>query len=144
MPEYKLAVIQSESKLQKLVFVDFVDNLYEDEKALITGQFQYYIPWRVVWNENLLSTACRIVFGASMTAAGGCSLNSLLAKGVNSMNKLVEIVIRWMTHICALHTDIHKMYNAVLLLNVFWRYQIYFWLITSMWNGRHIEGSSRH
>ena len=41
------------------------------------------------------------------------------------MNKLVEIVIRWITYICAFH--INKMYNAILLLDVFWRYQMYFW-----------------
>ena len=108
-PEDKLAVIQSENKLQRIGFVDFVDNLNETEKALITGKFQYYIPWHVVWKENSIRTACRIVFDASMTVPGGCSLNSLLAKGVNSMNKLVEIVIRWMTYICAFHTDINKM-----------------------------------
>ena len=69
-PEDKLAVIQSETKLQKFEFVDFVDNLNETEKALITGKFRYYIPWRVVWKENSISTTCKIVFDASMTVPG--------------------------------------------------------------------------
>ena len=108
-PEDKLAVIHSENKSQKLGFVDFIDNLNESEKALTTGKFQYYIPWRVVWKENSISNVCRIGFDAAMTVRGPCSLNSLLTKGVNSMNKLVEIVIRWMAYICAFHTGINKM-----------------------------------
>ena len=33
------------------------------------------------------------VFNASQTP-GGCSLNEILAKGINSMNNLVQILIR--------------------------------------------------
>ena len=43
------------------------------------------------------------------------------------MNKLVEILIRWTPHSCAFHTDIEKMYNAVLLQPSHWHYQMYLW-----------------
>ena len=126
-PDDKKAVIESENKLQQLGFVEYFDNLTDDDKALFNGQLQNYIPWRVVWNENSLSTYCRMVFDASHSAPGGCSLNSLLAKGVNTMNKLIEILIRWTTRNVGFHTDIQKMYNAVYLKKEHWRYQMYLW-----------------
>ena len=56
---------------------------------------------------------------------GRRSLNSLLAKGTNSMNKLLEIVIRWSIH--KVHTDIQKMYNTIRLREQGWCFQRYFW-----------------
>ena len=88
-PADKLAVIESENKLQRLGFVDYVENLTDKEKSFIDGKLQNYIPWRVVWNENSISTSCRLVFDASHKTSGCCSLNGLLAKGVNSMNSLL-------------------------------------------------------
>ena len=80
-----------------------------------------------MWNEKSVSTPCRLVFDASQGTKGGCSLNSLLAKGANSLNKLVEILIRWTIHNHAFHTDIQKMYNAIRLDKMYWRYQLYLW-----------------
>ena len=42
------------------------------------------------------------------------------------MNKLIEIMIRWLTWQHAFHTDISKMY-VILLHPHFWRYQLYLW-----------------
>ena len=70
---------------------------------------------------------CRLVFDASLSFPGGCSLNSLLPKGINSMNKLIAIVIRWTVWPFAFHCDIQKMYNTILLKSEHWRYQMYLW-----------------
>ena len=78
-----------------------------------------------MWNEKSVSTPCRLVFDASQSTPDGCSLNSLLAKGNNSMNKLVEILVRWTVRKYAYHTDIQKMYNAIRLDRSHWRYQVY-------------------
>ena len=121
------AVIESEQKLQDLGFVDWVSNLSEEEQALIKDRVQYFIPWRAVHNENSVSTPCRLVFDASQSTRNGSSLNSLLAKGLNSLNSLLEIMIRWTTHAHAFHTDISKMYNRVSLDREHWRYQLYYW-----------------
>ena len=43
------------------------------------------------------------------------------------MNNLVQIIIRWLIKGLAYHTDIRKMYNAVLLDKSFWRFQLYLW-----------------
>ena len=127
-PKDKLTVIESEGKLQSLGFVDYFSNLNNDEKNLITASaVKYFIPWRAVWNPKSLSTPCRLVFDASQGTKEGCSINSLLAKGANSMNKLVEILIRWTAGKNAFHTDIQKMYNTIRLDKRYWRYQLYLW-----------------
>ena len=124
----KQDVIESEAKLQTLGHVDFVSNLSEDQqKRLQENPIQYHIPWRAVWKGNSLSTPCRIVFDASQATPSGFSLNDILAKGRNNMNKLIEIVIRWMTHKIAFHTDVQKMYNSVKLREEDWTLQRYLW-----------------
>ena len=89
----KLAVVKSENKLQQLGFVYNLDNVSEENKALIVGKLQNYIPWRAAWNEQSKCTTCRLVF-ASLITSTGVSLNELIAKGVNSMNKLIVILGR--------------------------------------------------
>ena len=93
-PEDKAAVIKSQQELQELGFVDFVSNLSQEDKSLILdSNVKYFVPWRAVWNEGSVTRACRMVFDGSQATKGGCSLNSLLPKGMNRMNKLVEIII---------------------------------------------------
>ena len=122
-PNDRLAEIESEKKLQELV--DYVDNLNVEEKALILkSDVRHFIPWRAVFSERSPSTPYRLVFDASQGRRGGYSLKRLLAKGANSMDKLVKILIRWRTYIHAYHTDLSKMYNRVLLEREFWRYQL--------------------
>ena len=124
----KIDVIESEAKLQKMGFVDYVSNLSsEQQQNLKDSPIQNYIPWNAVWKENSISTPCRIVFNASMPTDSQISLNDILAKGKNNMNSLVDIVIRWRTHANALHTDVQKMYNSVMLNESDWCYQRYIW-----------------
>ena len=74
--------------------VDYVLNLTEEQqKMLRDATLHYYIPWRPVWNSNSISTPCRMVFDASMVTATGLSMNDVLAKGRNQMNKLVEVCL---------------------------------------------------
>ena len=94
---------------------------------LSEAEMKYYIPWRAVWKQNSISTPCRVVFDASQITNTGYSLNDVIAKGRNNMNKLVEIVLRWMTHLVAFHTDIQKMYNSIKLRQEDWCYQRYIW-----------------
>ena len=94
---------------------------------LRTNPIQNFVPWRAVWNGNSVSTLCRLVFDVSQPTSSGTSLNDLLAKGKNDMNKLVEIVIRWYSHEIWFHTDIKKMYNSVQLEAERWCFQRYPW-----------------
>ena len=89
----KKDIVESEEKLQQLGYVDYVRNLKpEQQEMLRRSEIQNFIPWRAVWNENPISTPCKL--DASQPTASGWSLNNILAKGKNIMNKLVETVIR--------------------------------------------------
>lgn len=89
-------------------------------------QFQHYIPWRAVWKTNSLSTPCRVVFDTSSQTTSGYSLNDILAKGRNNLNKL-QITLRWKIHKFGFTTDIRKMYNTIKLDSGHWCYQQYLW-----------------
>ena len=93
-PEDKSAALLSESKLQDLGFVDYFDNLPLEIQNEIRSKVRYFIPWRIVFNENSVSTPCRLVFDASASPRGKCSLNSLLAKGTNNLNNMVMIIFK--------------------------------------------------
>ena len=127
-PADKSDVIKSEGKLQALGFVDYVKNLSPDLRVMLKNhQIQNFIPWRVVWKPSSVSTPCRIVLDASQETDTGFSLNDVLAKGRNNMNRLQEIVIRWSIHAVGFHTDVQKMYNCVKLKTEHWCFQRYLW-----------------
>ena len=127
-PKDKQDVIESERKLHQLGHVDFVKNLSpEIQKQLQLNSIKNYIPWRAVWKENSITTPCRVVFDAFQPTYSGYSLNSIIAKGKNSMNKLVEIVLRWYSKKIGFHTDIRKMYNTIKLREEEWCFQRYLW-----------------
>ena len=121
-------VIASESKLHKLGYVDFVSNLPQEQQNMLeTSSIQNYIPWRAVWKLSSLSTPCRLVFDASQPTQSGYALNDILAKGINNLNKLQEILIRWQLHTIGVHTDVSKMYNSINLHPDHWTLQRYIW-----------------
>ena len=103
-------VIASEAKLQSLGHVDYVSNLSSKQQQMLQED-----TWRAVWKDSSLSTPCRLVFDASQPTDSGYSLNDVVAKGRNNMNRLQEILIRWFTHKVGYHTDIQKMHNTVKL-----------------------------
>ena len=124
-PEDRKAVLEAEAKLQSLGFVEWLDDLPEEDKKIIKeSKVQYYIPWRAVWSDSV-TTPCRPVFDGSMRYPGGSPLNEILAKGTNNMNNLQEIQIRWFGKLHAYHTDISKCYNGVKLHKSHWCYQLY-------------------
>ena len=128
LPDDKDDVIKSEGKLHALGHVDFVKNLPLDQQEMLNNSdVKYYIPWRAVWKSNSVSTPCRVVFDASQATDSGYSLNDILAKGRNSMNKLQEILLRWFTHHEVFHCDVQKMYNSVKLKPDDWTFQRYLW-----------------
>ena len=124
----KADVITSENKHQCLEHVDYVQNLSQEQQSMLSEtDMRYYIPWRAVRKQNSISTPCGVVFDDSQIANTGYSLNDVIAKGRNNMNKLVEIALRWMTHLVGFHTDIQKMYNSIKLRQEDWCYQRYIW-----------------
>ena len=124
----KQQVLEAERKLHNLGFVDFFDNLPEEDKeTILSSEVKYFLPWRPVYNPHSVSTSCRLVFDASQPVPGACSLNDILAKGTNNMNNLIQILIRWCLRVSAFHSDIMKMYNTIRLDKSHWCYQLYLW-----------------
>ena len=70
---------------------------------------------------------CRLVFDASQPTKSGFSLNDILTKGRNSINKLQEVFVLWAIHKSVFHTDISKMYSTIQLRRKHWVFQRYFW-----------------
>ena len=125
----KSEIIAAEMKLQKLGYVEYVHNLTsEQQKRLKESVFQNFITWFPVWNSNSVTTACRPVFNASLKIPEtGYSMNDLMAKGKNGMNKLAEISIRWTMHPIGMHTDVKQLYNRIMLKESDWCFQRYIW-----------------
>ena len=124
----KQDVLDSEGKLHQLGYVDFVQNLSPAiQSSLKSSKTQYYIPWRAVWKGNSVSTPCRVVFDASQPTSTGFSLNDVIAKGRNNLNKLQEVFLRWLVQPVGIATDIRKMYNTIRLDEQHWCYQRYLW-----------------
>jgi len=77
---------------------------------------QHYLPWRVVFKPDSLSTSCRPVFDASTNTkrgsdgTGGRSLNDLLCKGrIKSMN-LLRMILRFSIGTYAFSGDLQQFY----------------------------------
>ena len=127
-PADRDAVLKAEKVWQELGFVDNLEHLPpEDQEAITRAAVKYVIPWRIAYNENSVTTPDRVVLDASACPKGECSLNDLLAKGTNNMNKMIEIIIRWFSYPYVFHTDIAMCYNSVKLDMSHWKYQLYFW-----------------
>ena len=89
--------------------------------------WSHFIPWRSVWNSNSLTTSCRIVFDLSARTETGLSLNDISPKGVNQINNLVLVFVRWRIGVEAMHTDITTMYPSIKLEPEYWGLQKYLW-----------------
>ena len=95
----------------------------EKHEILQSSEKQVLMRRKVVWNENYNSALCRIASNPSHPTASGWSLNDMLAKDKNNMNKLVEIIICWSINRVVIHTDIKKIYNSLKLQKEDWYLQ---------------------
>ena len=127
-PSDKERIISAMKKLFTMGYAAKLDELTEQQRSQIEASpVKYFIPWIVAWNQNSLSTPVRPVFNASSPTASGYSLNDLLAKGSNNMNKLIQIFVWWLTYASVFVTDVQKMYNTVKLAEKHWCYQLFLW-----------------
>ena len=97
---------------QELVEKDFMKKLSgfdKDTQDFITNAaFQHYNPWRIVLNEDSISTPVRMVVDPTMT-----SFNLLLAKGENRLGYIFDIIVRNRCRQNAWSSDISKLYNQL-------------------------------
>ena len=114
----KLQISKAFEKLFANDHAVFVEDLgKEDLDKFVNKVVQYYLPWRVVWKLDSLTTPLRPVFDASTNtrrradgSGGGRSLNDLLCKGrVDTLN-LLRMVVRFLIGTYALCGDLQQFY----------------------------------
>lgn len=126
--EEKLAVRKADKKLYDFGFNDYLDDLKKEERQMIlSSPLLHFLPWRIVYNSNSISTPARTVYDASLPTPSGLCINDILPKGVNDINPLQQILLRWRIRVFAYHTDLQTMYNRVGLKPEHWCYQLYYY-----------------
>jgi competence transcription factor ComK len=78
------------------------------QNIINNAQFHHYYPWRAVYKEDSVTTPVRLVVDPTMTG-----LNEILAKGVNMLSKILELLIRFRCFNRTWNTDISKLYNQL-------------------------------
>ena len=128
-PEMREDVLKSHEKLESKGFVIAETEIPEDTRQYLEliGGAGYYIPWQVVFKPSSLSTPVRIVMNASSATPGGKSLNTILAKGDNSLSKIYDVLLDFRGERYALTADIRTAYNGVDLEPQYYKFQRYLW-----------------
>jgi hypothetical protein len=125
-------------------FMTPLSSLHPSErKAIMEAQFRHYFPWRAVYKPGSVSTPVRMVVDPSATG-----LNIVLAKGVNMLPVIPEILVRLRSYQEAWTTDISKLYNRLHLNPSSFPYSLFLfdeslsdsvqpqvWLLTRAWYG---------
>lgn len=90
-------------------FMKKICDLDPTQQAIIkNAEFRHFMPWRTAEKPDSVSTPYRMVVDASITG-----LNEILAKGVNTLPKINDILIRNRCRRYVWSTDISKMYNQL-------------------------------
>ena len=84
--------------------------LSEDELASWTGPCQYITHHAVL--KDSITTPVRVVSNSSFNN-GGRSLNSCLASGPNSLNPMLDVMLRYRCNQVAVQSDLAKAYNTL-------------------------------
>ena len=124
----RLEVLAAHEKLASKGFIKKLAELDPEIRRDIEAHMDqaYHIPWRVV-HKLSISTPARLVFDASSATPSGHSLNSILAKGENRLEKLHNILLRFRGGVSGWSADIKMAYNQIALRPCHYRYQLFLW-----------------
>ena len=127
-PGCKEDIFRAHNKLRDKGYVVAIEDLPDDIKNIVvSSEGKYYIPWSVVYKVGSISSPSRIVFNASMKTKSGHSLNSILAKGMNKLPRILHLLNQFGLHRTGFSCDISMAYNSVRLLPEFITFQRYLW-----------------
>ena len=127
-PAAKETVLESHQKLVSNGYSKSFDELTPEEQNIIKNcPGSYYLPWRYVVKASSPTTPCRVVFDASMRTKTGKSLNCILAKGLNKLEKILALHLNFRAGCYAFTFDIKMAYNQIKLKPEHWSYQRYLW-----------------
>ena len=107
--EVKDQVRKAHCELVEKDYMQELSTLPNDIQELVNNApFRHFYPWRAVYKEDSVTTPVRLVVDPTVTG-----LNEILAKGVNMLSKIPEILIKFRCHKKAWNTDISKLYNQL-------------------------------
>ena len=107
--EVKEQVRKAHQELVEKGYMQELSDLPDEKQTTIKkAPFNHYYPWRAVYKEDSVTTPVRLVVDPTMTG-----LNEILAKGVNMLSKIPELLVRFRYHIHTWNTDISKLYNQL-------------------------------
>merc|ERR1711860_204233 len=122
------SIMAAHDKLYLKGHVAAYNELSDEEKmAVDNAKCSYFIPWTCVFKEGSVSTPYRIVFNASHRTKTGKSLNSVLAKGMNKLPRILNLLIRFGSRKEALTGDVSMAYNNLKIIPDHYTYQRYLW-----------------
>ena len=106
--ETRQEIVTAFEKLFRNGHAAYLEDLHVSELSkFINKPVQHFLPWRLVWKADSISTPCRPVFDASTNtrklpddSGGGRSLNDLLCKGRIDTLNLLKMVIRFVIGTC--------------------------------------------
>ena len=128
-PGMREDVIRAHNKLRDKGFVVPMSELSEQDAAefsVLPGD-GVFIPWQIQYKEASKSTPARLVFNGSSTTGTGKSLNSILAKGDNTLAKILDVMIRFRAGAVGMTADVKMAYNGIRLKPQYFKYQKYLW-----------------
>ncbi|CAG7632968.1 unnamed protein product [Allacma fusca] len=102
-----------DSRIQAIFRLRAQERRFQKEPSLF--QQYFYLPHHAVLKDSSTTTKCRVVFDGSAKTGSGNSLNDLLMVGPKTQDDIVQLLIRFRTHLVALVGDIEKMYRQVLV-----------------------------
>ena len=125
LPENRNAAIKVAEKVEKDVIKDSLHEVYNEQvKSMLergtavelteqelrdwAGPVHYITHHPVL--KDSVTTPCRLVTNSSF---GNPSLNSIVMKGPNSMNSMLDIMLRWRSYEYAIQYDLAKAYNTM-------------------------------
>ena len=121
-PDTLRGILEAWAKLEEKGHLKFVKNLTAEEVSLLNKGVSYWIPWNVSFKDSI-STPIRPVFDASASTSSGNSLNSIIAKGVPDLVKLLSLLLSWQMGRGACVADISQFYPTIKLVPEHWKFQ---------------------
>ena len=92
------------------------------QKNIMSSPVIHYYPWNCVFKESI-TTPCRMVVDSRTSG-----LNDHLAKGLNTLNNLQQLLLRFRSYEHIGSYDISKMYNMLFIEPSHLQYQLILWV----------------
>ena len=111
-------------ELKKRNVVTRLKDLNEDlQKQIMSSAVLHFYPWNCVFKTESITTPCRMVVDSRTSG-----LNDHLAKGLNTLNNLQQLLIKFRGYQYIGSFDISKMYNMLYIEEAHLQYQLILWV----------------